>query len=503
MTTTKTKRRLYLQLGRAGDILNVLPLCLRDWNETGEKPWLMVAADFANLLDGVTYVERVLWNGAFEDVAGAFAKAEELAGALDMALVCTQIYGNQFATAETCSSFTRQSWAQVPGSPPWGSLPLEFDRRDIPRERGVMNNLLQRGTGKPYIVLALSGTSSPFPHGPDLNRYLRNKLGKEFDFVDVSGFVAPRFYDLLTLLEHAHALVTVDSGLLHLAHAVPSLPVVALITREPSLWHGSAWRPQHVARFFYDEAPECFQRLAGRLLLRWEGMPTILHVFSNPPDATGRRIAFAQETWRAEYGQADWRPQAVPADGRTSAEWGDDRPVPYVRDVIGHAERRAGRPEDIIAFTNADVCFTPGLTGWILDKVPRHGAAFTHRYDFDGPLLVPHRNEEETKRGTRYPGSDAFFFTAAWWRKHGPEYPDMLLGREHCDEVLRQLVKRHGGIEIDGAIYHERHPSFWREEALGANPGNQHNRRLARRWFVRTGYGPNDPDWWNIPARPY
>jgi hypothetical protein len=505
-------RRLYIQLGRIGDILNILPLCKADFDRTGERPFLLVAEEFRPLLDGVTYVEPIVFPGEFEDNMGGYNLAEKVAAAHGLEIVCTQIYGRDLCGLELCSSFLRESWARVPRAPAWGSLPLEFDHRDRTREAGVRNQLMKRSRGNPYIVLALNGKSSPFPFYTQLANYLRNKLGAWFDFVDVSGFIAPRFYDLLATLEGAHALITVDSGVLHLAAAVPELPVIAFVTRDPTTWHGSAWRPQHVARFYYDEAPECFAKVANVTSgARTQEHPKILHVWSHfQADGleadTVRRMAFARATWRAEYENGCWWDCEFRAEHqkRSSGDiLSDPRPMPYVRDVIDHAltvapEHRDG--EDVIAFTNADVSFTPGITGWILDRMAREGCAYTHRRDFprlDRPLA----NEEAVRRGAWYPGSDAFFFTVAWWRKHREEFPDMVLGREQCDEVLRQLIKRHGGREIPDAIYHEKHRSFWENDGnREGNPANQHNRRLARKWFLRTGYGPNDPVWWAIPG---
>lgn len=223
---------------------------------------------------------------------------------------------------------------------------------------------------------------------------------------------------------------------------------------------------------------------------------TIWHTWSlyRPEGDAERRVKLAIWTWEREYVHG-WRSLPLSQNARDSATLGDPRPMPYVADVIDHVLTRDPPDSDIVAFTNADVCFTPGLTGWILDLVPRHQAAFTHRWDFKR-LTAPLANEAAVKRGKWYPGSDAFFFTVAWWKLHRLEYPDMLLGREQCDEVLRQLVKRTGGIEIKGAIYHEKHRSFW--EANGDNPGNRHNRILARRWFLKTGLRRNDPEWWRI-----
>lgn len=504
------KPRLYIQLGRLGDILNVLPLCRQDFEDTGVRPVLMVAEPYLDLLDGVTYVEPLVWRGEFEDVRGAWDMAAGIAEARGLALVCTQIYGRTLATAECCSSFLRESWAAVPKAPAWGSLPLLFDRRDASREAGVKNQLLKRGTGKPYIVLALQGTSSPFAHHATLSAYLRNKLGKDFDFIDVTAYRAPRFYDLLLLLEGAHALVTVDSAVLHLAAAVPKLPVVAFITREPSGWHGTAWRPQHVARIFYDEMPEASASVVHALATSRGGRvtPWIFHAWSHyqadkVDRETMRRMDFARCTWRREQASWFWMDREFQAEHekRSSAALDDPRPVPFVKDVIEYAIGPEWvESHDIVAFSNADVSFVPGLSGWILDRMAREECAFTHRRDFER-LTHTIESEADARRGAWYPGSDAFFFTVAWWRRHRDEYPDMLLGREQSDEVLRQLIKRHGGREIPDAIYHEKHRSFWEHDGnKESNPGNQYNRRLARKWFLKTGYGPNDPQWWKIPG---
>jgi hypothetical protein len=502
------KRKLYFQLGRAGDILNVLPLCEREYAKTGMRPLLMVCEQFAGMLEGVSYVDSMAWRGEFEDIAPALAEAERIAASDNLELVCTQIYGRGLACMETCTSFMRESWERDPGAPAWGSLPLTFDRRDAAVEVSVKRQLLRGHTG-PYVVTALSGTSSPFEHGAKLKAELCARLEpKGVKVVDISGFLAPRFYDLLGLLEGANHLVTVDSGVLHLAAAVPKLSVIAFITREPSKWHGSPWRPQHTARFFYDEAPDCIRevvRCAG--LARADLRPNIVHVwshFANGHDSeTDRRMKFAHSTWEPEYRTGRW----INAEFtklhafRHSGDVGDPRPVPYLRDMIIHAVRHARDHKDIIAYTNADVCFVPGLSGQIYDVTARTGAAYTHRYDFYKPFERPLRNEAAVARGHWYPGSDAFFFTVEWWLEHQHEFPDMVIGREHVDEVLRQMIKRHNGLEIPASIYHEKHASFW--EHFGnrdTNPGNLHNRVLARRWFLKTGYGPDDPMWWRIPA---
>lgn len=505
------KRRLYIQLGRAGDILNILPLCKCDFDRTGTRPVLMVAEAFETLLEGVSYVEPLIVRDDFKKIVPATLRAAIFADGNNSEIVCTQIYGEGLWTTQDCSSFCRESWARLPDAPAWGSLSLVFDRRDPAREEAVKGTLLARSTGKPYVVLALSGTSSPFEHGPALARQLRENVGGQFDIVDISGFIAPRFFDLLGLLEGARALVTIDAGVLHLAAAVPSLPVVAFVTREPTPWHGTPWRPQHVRRFYYDEAPECFDKVAEGVL--WaQRSELILHAYTfignTAPEETLRRNAFAASTWRHEYASGPWiaRPFTDEDMERSSVDAPilDERPIPFMHDVINSAfDNFEPRDSDIIAWTNADSCFVPGITGLIYDAVRRHGAAYTHRWDFHHPLTIPFANEAEIRRGEWYPGTDACFFTVKWWRDHAHEYPDMLVGREQNDEVLRQLIKARGGCEIPAAIYHEKHASYWEHHGRRTiGPGNLYNQRLAKAWFRKMGFREFDPVWWQLHPEP-
>ncbi len=507
------KSRLYLQLGRAGDILNVLPLLRRDFLATGVKPSIIIGKEFSRLFEGITYAEPIVWGGAFEELIPASIHAAKIAEQRGLDLVCTQIYGADFYGSEDCFSFMRESWSKVPDAPAWGSLPLVFDRRDTAREADV-KALLMRGKNAPngYIVTALSGKSSPFPWATQLRERIEIEARqRNMAVIDVSGFLTDRFFDLLGLLEGALSIVSIDSGVLQLAHACPKVPVVAFITRDPSPWHGTPWRPQHVARYFYDEAPDCIAEAAIAAIIGWpERRRRIFHVWSHFQkdgiDAeTRRRMDVAHGTWAAEYAQGAWvateysQQHAWRSSGDAPIE--DPRPMPFWRDMIDLAMANNPADGEIIALTNADVCFVPGLTGIVMDAVTRHGAAYTHRWDFHRPISAPLANEAEIRRGEWYPGSDAFFFSAGWWRENGHEFPDMILGREKNDEVLRLLIKRHGGVEIPGAIYHEKHPSFWEHHGqLEKNPGNQFNRALAAKWFRVTALAPNDPVWWIHPA---
>lgn len=493
-------RKLFLQLGRVGDVLNVLPLAKAHKDRTGETPWFMVARDFASVLDGVSYVEPVVWDGPFEQVMPAAWKARKMTANIDFC----QIYGAGLVAPQRCSSFARESWAQAGSTDPWGSLPLVLDRRDPERERALARRVLPESDEddrRPLVLLALGGHSSPFPFRYSLERFLRSYFGAEFLIVDLTDVKAERFHDLLVLYARARLLVAVDTGHQHLAAAFPDLDVVSLVTRDPSGWHGSPWREQHVARLYYDEFPRLVDEredahVFWRRILESPRRARFVHAWADWREELDvlaeARHRIARASWELEARVATWADREFKRTDarRTGREIGDPAELHFVRDAIEHA--CAGLVDEaIVVLTNSDTCFAPGLSGKIADVVRRCGSGFAHRYDVDGAALSePYAHESFVRNGTFYPGSDLFFFTAWWWRLHGRLLGDYVAGREGWDEALRQLIKFTGGRGIDHAIYHVRHASRWELEPDLA--GNVYNRRLREEWFRKTGFVPED-----------
>ena len=295
-------RKLFLQLGRVGDILNVLPLAWKHWQDTGQKPLFMVAAEFAHVLEAVTYVEPVIFNGLFEDIMKA---AYEARGITTDIAFC-QIYGRGLINPQKCTSFARESWAQGGAKFPWGTLPLVLDNRNAEREDALCKAVLGDSDRRPVVLLALEGKSSPFPFRVLLAQKLPRILEAEgFRVIDISKLRAERFTDLLGLFEKAHCLVAIDTGHQHLAAAC-NVPVVSLVTRDPARWHGSPWRPEHVARYYYDEFPEAVWSVAASCATAREEQPRIVHVWADwrdkePSEETKRRLEVARKSWANEY----------------------------------------------------------------------------------------------------------------------------------------------------------------------------------------------------------
>lgn len=481
---------IFVSLGRAGDILNALPLAKLHFDQTGEKPYFQTASAYADLLDGVSYVDPVIYPGEFSSGILALYQARHLSEDIRLC----QIYGFGLNPAQTCSSFARQSWLNAGAKVAWGTLALVIDQRSPEREAELVRRYVDPTRAKKLVLVALNGQSSPFPY----REMVMKKLGcYDFEIIDLSKIKAERFYDLLGLFDIAHCLVTIDTGHLHLAHA-SNVPVVAFVTRDPSPWHGSPWRPNHIGRFFYDEPPHRMEEMVELVWFTGSRSPSkILHAWcdwrDHKPGETLSRIHVAQESWFREYANGCWIPaehKKTPGT-RTGREVGDPHEVSFVKDTIDQAVLKASNDSDIVCLTNSDVGFTPDITGHILEVVGRKGAAFSHRRDFPR-IETPFISEAQVRLGRWYPGSDLFAFTVGWWKEHRDEYGDFLMGREFFDEALRQLIKYHGGGNLPFCVWHEAHESIWSGPERETLPGNVYNRRLIERWFEETGFTHDD-----------
>lgn len=480
--------KAFLLLGRLGDITTLLPV-LKDEAEKGQRPAkLVVSKAFAPLLDGVSYVEPIAFDGPYEQVAEARAYAQKFLNG--DALVDCSVYGFNVNVQPSMSSFNREIWKRSGTDLNFDAAVPVFDRRDAAREAALVAsmNLPER-----FFLYAGAGLSSPFAESAAFLAALRERL--PHPVVDISDLRSERPYDLLALYERAQGLVATDSFPLHLAAATPGLPVAALACEGPTSWHRSAWKPNHVFRAHYgealarvDEIPAAFNAPDPKLYFVTTQSP-------NPDAMTKARLARAQASRKREMVGKHWTDLNIFPD-RSGQSIGD-KPLPFVRDLIEAAVLDVA-PSDIIVLCNADIGFVEGLTGRILEGVQRHGCAFAHRWDFYGSALSRRqpRYESDLKQAQWYPGSDFFAFTPAWWAKHGSIFPDMLWGREAWDMVLRNLMKKTGTEELHNAIWHERHLSPWEQNKRLA--GNEHNRRLAGLWLARWGGSWND---WQGPQK--
>jgi hypothetical protein len=155
----------------------------------------------------------------------------------------------------------------------------------------------------------------------------------------------------------------------------------------------------------------------------------------------------------------------------------DPRALPFLRDLLDMGVRGAG-PGDLLVFTNDDCVFAPGLTDTLL-RVTQ--AAWASRHEFVRLPKPPSCLDIITAR--KHPGADLFAMTPAWWQAHRRDYPDMILGCEAWDLVLRKLMASTGALELHAAIAHEEHGATW--QGRRADPSALHNRKLAGAWLAK------------------
>jgi len=479
--------RVHVNCGRYGDIISFLPVLQNEYKETGVKPRLVVAKDYASVLDGVSYVEPLVFDGPFEDVANAirFAKSfddvvttSQVVGITDV--IVSQVYGNSSGPMLICDSFQKDAWKLANKLQLWPSQPLLiFDRRDSKREKKLTKGLPK---DKPWIVVSTGGTSSPFPYWELLWEVLNHSLPDYF-IVDLSKIKAERIYDLLGIMDHPNteAMILTDSGPLHLSYAT-NKPVHALVVDTPSMWHGSAWRPSYASYTRYQNFARDFPRVLD--LIRnpkpKPKHPNIIHVYQRTPWATGeekRRNDMAAKTWEG-IGWVDCGLDDncfVRHAGNVIRD--EKKNIPMIKDMIRMA--CIGRDDkNVIVLTNSDTCVASNFMERLAGDLP----AYSYRYDFDYiGNAIP---DDDIVFGNKYAGCDLFIMRVGWWRRNHNLFPDMVLGRHSWDRIMRELFKVAGGREIPNLIYHERHPSAWESPVnINNDPSNLRNCKLAREWL--------------------
>lgn len=235
----KARRRVFCIGGRSGDVVSILSCFHQIFLKTGIKPIVFTSTEFANIYDGVSYVESHPVNCDWKNVSeleweaiGQFGGSVtvqpwhdpdwsyENAGSNKVMLL---IHGRNVwvdldvdpdagsAMARRCG-FTREQWL---------SFPTVFDRRDSEREKLLWNAYIRPANGKPVLCYQLKGVSSPFGYEPEYFNQIRT-LSHKFHLIDLSRIRAHRIFDMLAILDAAAGIITCDTSILHLCAASPT-----------------------------------------------------------------------------------------------------------------------------------------------------------------------------------------------------------------------------------------------------------------------------------------
>lgn len=210
--------------GRMGDLIFMLPAFKYIGEQTGLRPNVICATQFADVLDGVTYVKAL---------PKTFHWTQDLCTVILRALMdydnvtIVQLHGhNWHVKGDSLKSYSLSMWERVGLLDKYAELPLVFDNRNVAREFALFKGVQQLTGHKPMLLLSLVGMTSRFGYPDDLLRAI-DPFRKRFNFVTTHDFQAQRIYDYLGLMDKAVGMITIDTSMLHLA-AASSVPYIAL-----------------------------------------------------------------------------------------------------------------------------------------------------------------------------------------------------------------------------------------------------------------------------------
>ena len=255
----------YVQNCKFGDVINCLPILYAKYKETGQKQTLMVSERFASVLSGCSYIQPEIWQGRWTDLKGALVRAKERFGSF----VQLSTFGEGHVIPKKCPSFAIEQYRMGGVESRYGDMPLIFDQRSAEREAALVQKHVP--PGKPFILIADTSESSPFAQADELYKLIVDNFGVTCNLIRLSEVRAEKIYDLLGLYDKAVAVVSVETVHLHLS-AASGVPVIALVTDKPEMWHGTGWRKQFLAHIRYGDftarQPEIVEAITRALQLR-------------------------------------------------------------------------------------------------------------------------------------------------------------------------------------------------------------------------------------------
>ena len=224
-----------------GDLCSALPILYNEWKTTGEKPLAMVSEKYLSLFSGVSYVKTVTWQGDWFDLRGAVIEAKKLYEKV----IVLSTFGQNWPLEKKTPSFQLDQWDRAGRLSDFGTEKLVFDQRSPYREQSLQaQHRLEAGA----ILCCLHSESSPF-QGQSLQKALAEAFPKN-QILDLAMVKAECIYDLLGLYDKAACLVSIETMHLHLS-AASKVPVVALVTDRPEIWHGTAWQDRFALHVRY------------------------------------------------------------------------------------------------------------------------------------------------------------------------------------------------------------------------------------------------------------
>lgn len=429
---------MIVQLGKFGDIVNVLPFAFSLSKQLGVVNWL-VGRNWESVLRGVSYVNPIIWEGTDNTLRQAIETHR------GKRLWITQAWMNPDHQILT-DSFAKEQWRYVGSLSEYGKWPLVFDKRSPEREAELVRAHIPKSK-RPIVLVATTSVSTPYRFADKLLAMMR---GLDAEIIDMNKVQAKRIYDMLGLYDAADLLVTVDTVHVHLARA-SHVPVIFL---QNDGWRGAPVTPNCIASWRYSELMSdltpVFKAAERQIARKVNSMAVVFQTF----DLSSERHQRALKTHPKDaiYSKHDYPP--------TMHE--------MLREGLA-----AGK--DAVVFTNDDVSFPGGA----LEKIRRH----LQKFDFG------------CSRRPRTPvhcGREIFWFKSDWLKKHfesvpnpywSVQKPDLIMARwmRHLrciPTTIQNLDYDFPPVELADVIYHEDHPSHWSTPEIENSREGLHNEKL-------------------------
>lgn len=249
----------WVQLGKYGDVLSLLPLLWQKARQQKSPCNLVISEQYADVVQGLDYIKPDILSIHWQDLENAIKHAKRK---YDKVFI-PQTYGKTVAITHRHASWQLDQFARC------GSL-HQFDRHPlvIPRPANAQEIVARHLERRPAILFADKGESSPFESADVLAARLAAEFGTSHQVVRLSSIRLEKFTDFVALYDAAACLVVTETSHLHLSKAA-NIPIFALVTDKPERWHGSAWSHKFKLHIRYSQ----FKRRETELI---EGIRSVL-----------------------------------------------------------------------------------------------------------------------------------------------------------------------------------------------------------------------------------
>lgn len=245
--------------------------------------------------------------------------------------------------------------------------------------------------------------------------------------------------------------------------------------------------------------------------------PKLIHCVERHPHTSNEariRTLTAIKSWEYLYNTGQMVPMHYSRYRRDSSEVGDDRKLPFWKDVIAYG-LTAANTQDIIVFTNDDTILHPQVAVAVRRALQTTSAVSSHRCEYmlnQPPNLNP--NAPLFRESSKTIGRDLFAFRVPWLVEHWHEIPDFIIGAPAWDIIMAMLIRHtQGATQINlgkyqqcwecelpiGFVGHIWHEPVWNQQSIQqTSKANAHNNLLARQVGTRLYWGKAWSDLWGL-----